>query len=259
MSPKLPNPPVSRRTMLAGALATAASSSALVASPASAAAAPGAAVPTRAGTPGLVRAVIDGQTEAQPRQLLTASLYPSLAVAFNNVGITDDANPGASTFSTSGKSFSAQALAALGYTTGAKVTNQGTTFTWPAVASGQPDNVAATGQVIAVTGTGSSVSLLGCGAYGSQGGTFTVRYTDGTTLTQTVTMDDWYTAAAATGDTAAAVTTYVNTPTGSITHTGTVWRATIPIDATRTVASLQLPASGSPPAGCLHVFAVTVS
>lgn len=215
--------------------------------------------PVANGTPGLVRMVIDAETEAQPRELVATAAYPSLAAAFDNVAITDDANPGASTFTTSQKSYSAQALAALGYTPGATVTHQNTSFTWPNVAPGQPDNVAATGQRIAISGTGTKLALLGTGTYGAQGGTFTVSCSDGTTLTHSLTLDDWYSAAPTTGDAAAVTTQYVNTPTGKVTHTANIWRADIPLSNTKSVVSLQLPASGSPPAGCLHIFAVTVS
>ncbi|GIG62877.1 hypothetical protein Lfu02_72490 [Longispora fulva] len=216
--------------------------------------------PTAGGTPGMVRAVIDSQTEAMPRQLTTSgSSYPNLAAAFNNIGTTDDANPSVGTLSTSGKSYSRQALAALGYKPGATVTHQGTTFTWPNVAAGQPDNVAATGQTIALSGSGTKIAILGTGTYGAQGGDFIVRYSDGTQSTKNLKLDDWYASTATTGDVAAAVCQYHNGPSGKVTHSATVWRADIAVTSGKTIVSLQLPNSGNPPAACLHVFALTIA
>src|SRR5262249_50896062 len=79
--------------------------------------------------------------------------YASLAVAADNTGVIDDAAPAVGAFASSGKTYSAQALAAAGVAFG-PLTYNGTTFTWP---SGSPDNVEASGQVVSVSGSGSTL------------------------------------------------------------------------------------------------------
>ena len=80
----------------------------------------------------------------------------SLAATYNNTGITDDSNPNPSPgfigFDGEGTSYSAQGLTAAGLAPGATVTAGGHTFTWPSVASAQPDNTVAEGQTITVAG-----------------------------------------------------------------------------------------------------------
>src|SRR5439155_1195151 len=67
--------------------------------------------------------------------LTVAAPYPTLAAAFNNVGITDDANTnpdglGAGIDDYQG-TFSAQALATAGVTAGGSLVRGGITFSWP--------------------------------------------------------------------------------------------------------------------------------
>jgi hypothetical protein len=72
--------------------------------------------------------------------------YASLSAAFNNVGITDDANTTAGNFDgPGGHSFSARALAVAGFRPGGAVRQDGMTFTWPNAAAGTNDNVVASG------------------------------------------------------------------------------------------------------------------
>lgn len=83
----------------------------------------------------------------------------SLAAAYTNTGITDDSAPAAGASASSGKTYSAQALAAAGLK-GGPVSYGGTSFSWPST-TGQPDNVEANGQLVAVSGSGSALSFLG--------------------------------------------------------------------------------------------------
>ena len=81
--------------------------------------------------------------------------YASLAAAYNNTGISDNSDEAAANYDGVGDSFSAQALAAgtpTALTPGGQVTIGGTTFTWPDVAAGTPDNVVAAGQTVALSG-----------------------------------------------------------------------------------------------------------
>ena len=72
----------------------------------------------------------------------------SMLANFNNIGISDDTNPGTADFDGDGFSYSSQQLAAAGYTPGATVTVNGVSYTWPNVPVATDDNVSADGQVI---------------------------------------------------------------------------------------------------------------
>jgi beta-glucosidase len=180
--------------------------------------------------------------------------YPSLAAAFDNTGITDDANPSAGAFASSGKTYSAQALAAAGLS-GGPVSYGGASFTWPATA-GQPDNVEANGQVIALTGSGSALGFLGSSASGTQGGTGTIYYADGSTQPFTVSFSDWW--APAPTDQVVATAAYINSPTGRFGHTGSVYFASVPLQPAKTVAAVALPVTGTSPNPGMHVFAMAI-
>lgn len=182
--------------------------------------------------------------------------YSSLAAAFDNKGITDDANPSAGAFASSGKTYSAQALSAAGLNRGGTVTHADTTFTWPDAAPGTPDNVEANGQVVMASGPGKSLGFLGAATNGTQGGTGTIYYTDGSTEPFTVSFSDWWTPAdtdqvVATGD-------YINAPEGRYDHKGNVYYASVPLQAGKTVQAVALPRTGTSPNPGMHVFAMTV-
>ena len=96
----------------------------------------------------------------------TGAPYSSLAAAYDNVGITDNADPAAGDFDGTGETFSAQALAAgtpTPLTAGGQATFGGTTFTWP-TAVGTPDDVIADGQTIDLSGSGTDLGFLGAGS-----------------------------------------------------------------------------------------------
>ena len=96
------------------------------------------------------------------------------------VGVSDAATYAKGNFDGSGNSFNGEALAAAGYTPGAKVTVQGAEFTWPTGAPGTPNLVKDQSAPILVSGTGSHLALLGAGASLNAKGSVTVIYTDGT-------------------------------------------------------------------------------
>jgi beta-glucosidase len=179
--------------------------------------------------------------------------YPTLAAAYDNPGVSDDANPAAGNFDGGGYSYSAQALASVGVTPGATVSHGGFTFTWPNVPAGQPDNVALGGQVIQLSGSGSSLAFLGAGAFGTQHGQVTVTYTDGTTSTGPITFSDWYANAADPGDELAVTSPHWNIPAGSTldpNHPVSLYLTTIPLTPGKTVAWVTLPANSD-----MHIFA----
>jgi hypothetical protein len=181
--------------------------------------------------------------------------YPALSAAFDNRGITDDNDPGKGGMAASGNAYSAQALAGVGISPG-PLGFAGTTFTWPE-GVGVPDNVEANGQVIDLRGSGGTLAFLGASVSGTQGGQGTVYYTDGSTGSFTLSFSDWWHPAA--GDRVVGTAPYINSPTGRLNQTGSVYYAAVPLDAGKTVQAVRLPVTGSSPGPGLHVFAAAIS
>jgi beta-galactosidase len=196
--------------------------------------------------------------------------YASLAAAFNNTGISDDSDVTAADFDGVGNSFSAQALAAAGLGPGATVTHDGITFTWPAGPSGQPDNVVAQGQTILVSGSGTTIGFLGAGSPADESGTGTVHYTDGSTSSFTITLDNYF-SPPGTGNDIIATLPYLNDSNpataggtaGKRNQTVYVFYTSAAITPGKTVQAVTLPTGGVTPAGGgrisgLHVFALGI-
>jgi beta-glucosidase len=190
--------------------------------------------------------------------------YSSLAAAYDNVGISDNSNPAAADFDGTGDSFSAQALAAgtpTPLTAGGQATFGGTTFTWPS-AVGTPDDVIADGQTIDLSRSGTDLGFLGAGAFGAATGTGTITYTDGTTQQYSIVMADWYNNAAVAGDAVATTTTSWNFSSATqVTHPVSIYFASVPLAAGKTVASVTLPtvsASVGNGINAMHIFAMAI-
>ncbi|MEV5754441.1 glycoside hydrolase family 3 C-terminal domain-containing protein [Actinoallomurus sp. NPDC052308] len=198
--------------------------------------------------------------------LLPHPPYPSFPAAYNNVAVSDDADPGAGDIDGGGASLSAQALANAtpSLTPGATFTHDGLTFTWPNAKPGTPDNVvaggAAGGQTIAISGSGHTLGLIGTGDYGSSTGTATVTYTDGTTDSHTISFADWWANAAIGGDIVTTVP-YINTAGGRENQQVSLYYAAIPLQTGKTVRYLTLPdISDGAVAGtaAMHIFTVAI-
>jgi len=194
----------------------------------------------------------------------TGAPYPSLAAAYDNVGITDNADPAPGNFDGTGESYSAQALAAgtpTPLTAGGQATVGGTTFTWP-TAVGTNDDVIADGQTIDLSGSGTDLGFLGAGAFGAASGTGTITYTDGSTQSYSLAMADWYNNAPVSGDEIADTTTSWNFSSSTQTdHPVSIYFASVPLEAGKTVASVTLPtvsASAGDEINALHVFAMAI-
>jgi len=190
--------------------------------------------------------------------------YSSLATAYDNVGITDNSDPAPGNFDGTGESFSAEALAAgtpTPLTTGGQATFGGTTFTWPS-AVGSPDDVIADGQVIDLTGTGTDLGFLGAAGFGEATGTGTITYSDGTTQQFSLAMADWYNNAAVSGDQIATTTTTWNFSSSTQTdHPVSIYFASVPLEAGKTVASVTLPtvsAGVGNGINAMHIFAMAI-
>jgi beta-glucosidase len=191
----------------------------------------------------------------------------SLAATFNNTGITDDADPDPSSsfigFDGIGTSFSAEGLAADGLTPGASVSAGGLAFTWPDVASAEPDNTMAEGQTIAISGSGSSLGFLAAANNSAESGTGTIYYTDGSTQSFTLNVGNFWYPAGQDGNpdnTQVAGVDYANYPTGSSGHEVYVFEQSVPLAAGKTVEAVTLPSLGSVVGynAALHIFAMAV-
>jgi hypothetical protein len=178
-------------------------------------------------------------------------VYSSLAAAFDNTGIGDNATD--ANFDGDGYSFNTSALAAVGLTPGATVIAGGLSFTWPNVASSQPDNVVASNQTITVTGSGSTIGFVGAGQSETQTIPVVVNYTDGTSATVDVTFANWYADQAASGGSIVATTEWNYPANGDGPHQVSLYEASASIDPTRTVASITLGTND-----LFRVFAVAV-
>ncbi|HWG11856.1 MAG TPA: beta-galactosidase [Streptosporangiaceae bacterium] len=196
----------------------------------------------------------------------------SLAATYDNAGITDDSNPNPSAdfigFDGEGTSYSAQGLAAAGLPPGATVSAGGHRFTWPSVASAQPDNTMAEGQTIAVgsgAASGGSLGVLAAANNSAESGTGTVYYTDGSTSTFTLSVGNFWYATGQNGNppdttnTQVAAVNYANYPTGSSGHTIYIFEQNIPLTAGKTVEAVTLPSLGSVAGynAALHIFALS--
>ncbi|MEU6324359.1 lectin [Streptomyces sp. NPDC047009] len=182
-----------------------------------------------------------------------------------NEGIYPDGASFSGGFDGGGWAFSQNALTAAGVTSGSTVTVDGISYIWPTIKSGQLDNLEMAGQMIPMpAGTsGASLGLLGTATNApvdgsGVSGTVTVTYTDGSTSKATVGFSDWTLNAGSSqpmaGDTTAVTTGYRNTGSGGRDGVKTyVFATKVALDASKQVASITLPVTGS--TGTDHLFA----
>ncbi len=207
-------------------------------------------------------------TDDTTRRGLTATVQQApvpaptanLANDYDNVGISLDSDQGAANFDGGGFSYSATGLANAGLTPGATVTADGVTFTWPNVTAAAPDNVLADGQIILVNGTAgqTTLGLLGSSSNGASSGTIAIFYTDGTSSTGTVSLNDWA-GGPGNGDTAVATMPYRNSASGSQSITMYIYAATVAVDPSKTVESVVLPSVNNSDSGtAMHIFALAL-
>jgi beta-galactosidase len=228
------------------------------------------------GTVTATASFIVDQGQASQSSVLTivpAAAATTLADAFNNAGISDDSDVTSADMDGAGNSYSAEALAAAGFTPGVTFTYDGVTFTWPDVASGQPDNVLAEGQVILVSGSGTRLAFVGSTTpssdAGLENGTGTVLYSDGTSSSYALTLDNYFDPPSTVGNETVVETPYVNCSNpaknngviGQRDHAAWVFYTTVPIDPGKTVQAVLLPDTGSATSDLIlgmHIFAIAV-
>jgi hypothetical protein len=188
--------------------------------------------------------------------------YASLTAAFNNPGISSDANTKAGNFDGGGTSYSNEALEAAGWTPGKSTDHDGVSFAWPATAgTGNPDNAVAGGQAVEISGTGAKLGFVGSSAFGSSSGSGTILYTDGTTQTYALALADWWSKTASQGSDIAASLPYLNNGGGQSQQPVHTYAATVNLQAGKTVQAITLPnvsqtATNSQLA--MHIFTVAI-
>jgi predicted alpha-1,2-mannosidase len=198
----------------------------------------------------------DGGTLPAVVATVSVDVSKTLDALRNNVGTAPDATPAVGGFDASGHSYSQQALAAKGIVPGGNLAVGGFTYTWPSVATGQPDNYVADGTRIDLPQRDATrIGLLGAASNGPISTTVTVTYTDGSVSTAKVTYGDWTPGGTqpSQGDRRAATLPYRLSQSGNDTATAYLFSTNIPLDAGKTAATLTIPA---PSSGRFHVFAL---
>jgi hypothetical protein len=179
-----------------------------------------------------------------------AARYGTVMSAYNDGGLATAANAGDGNFDGAGHSYNSTALAAKGLRPGAQVSVQGARFTWPSSGPGRLDNIRTQGQTVAVKGAGRVLGFLGAATLGTQRGTITIHYADGSSQSAVLSFADWRAGRAADGGTIVATVPWNQIP-GAGQHEVSVYSATVPLKAGQTVVSVTLPVNID-----LHVFAV---
>ena len=187
----------------------------------------------------------------------------SYAYPYNNIGTSDDANPGSASYDSVGYSYSAQALQVAGITPNNPVTFNNATFIWPSSPSGVANNHIAQGQILPVTPVNGAQTLafLGSATNGNTSGTATITYTDGSTQNFTLGMSDWTLgggkASTAFGNAVVASMPYRNGVSGKQNIQSFIFYAGVPLLSGKTISSVTLPSTVT--GGLLHIFAVGTS
>lgn len=190
----------------------------------------------------------------------TPTPTPTPQTTFNNVGITDDANPGAGNFDGGNVSYSLQALQNSGLITGDNAFYNGMVFTWPNAVAGTPDNYLAQGQTVPVTPIANAnvLGFLGAASGGASSGRAVIHYTDGTSQGFTLGFSDWTLGAGKSpvsfGNGKKAIMAYRNRSNGQEVVTTYVFYADVAMQAGKTVQSVTLPSTVT--GGQLHVFSI---
>lgn len=170
---------------------------------------------------------------------------------FDNSGISSDSAPSAADLDGSGRSLSAQALDAAGWSPGQRLTLHRTELKWPQTRPGKPDNAVADGQPVSVTGRGDALTFLLAGTGGDAEGTGRVVYADGTESEYSLTAPDWDEGPLSTK---AVDLAYSNSPDGPGSSKVRLYARTVPVDPDRDIAHVELPSVAG--AARMHVFSL---
>lgn len=163
----------------------------------------------------------------------------NLTSAFNTVGISADSNPAAGNIDSGGYSYSGDLL-------GSTLTTGGVTYTLGT--AGASNAIKTQGQTIALpAGKDSSLRFLGTGVNGTQTGSFTVTYTDGTTTQVAQTFSDWHVPTGAANEATAALFATRNGTRGRDGYytNFSLYTYSIALDPSKTIRSVTLPTNGN--------------
>ena len=214
------------------------------------------------GTPAMATVVTGSGAMSDTAALeITPTANPS--DYYDSTGTSPDTDQACANFDGVGFSYSANALAADGFTPGATVTADGLTFKWTSGQPCSPDNILAAGQTMLLSGPAGSntLGLLENSTDGGTTGTITINYTDGTSSTATITSSDWANGPSTT-ETAAATMPYRNSIGGSSQQlTVYVYATTVPVDPSKTVESITFPSVSNTTNGgttAMHIWAVSL-
>ena len=168
--------------------------------------------------------------------------------AFNNTGVSTDANPAGANLDGGGYSYSATALTNANISGGTAIPVDGIAYPWPTEAAATADNYQAAGQILPVVPVANATVLgfLGAAHGGASSGTVTITFTDGSTQTSTLGLSDWTLSAGAQtlpsfNNLMATTMTHRNTSTTQQTMNVYLFAAEIALPANKTVQSVTLP------------------
>ncbi|MCU7820558.1 GDSL-type esterase/lipase family protein [Kitasatospora sp. DSM 101779] len=181
-----------------------------------------------------------------------------LAGLFDNTAVTADGAPATGDLDGRGGSLAEADLTAAGWSRGARITVNGTTYTRAEVPPGWPDNVLAAGQSVAIGGRGTALGFLATATGGPATGSGTVHYSDGSSSSYELTVGDW---AAGSAAVAALTLPHRHTPSGTVPAEARLYAVAVPIDRGRTVSAVTLPrlrGDRYDRAPTLHVFDLAV-
>ncbi len=208
--------------------------------------------------------VVSGTGNASDSAVLQITPTANPADYYDNSGISNDNSlTGCANLDGDGYSYSEQALAANGLSPGAAVTSNGLTYTWPNEPACTNDNIVATGQTMLIANPpagATTLGFLGVSTNGGSSGQVVVHYTDGTSSSETLSFNDWA-AGPGGGDTAVATMPYRNwLYSGPYGPTVYLYSTTVPLDPTKTVASITFPDIGPIGNGAtsMHIFAIAL-
>lgn len=177
---------------------------------------------------------------------LVSSQQADLSAYYNEDGWGSDSNPSNNSFGgDTGYGYSANVL-------NRNPTYSGIQYTLGTAADGQNNQIKGTGQTLQLPPNQySAIKLLGASTHGNKTGTFIMNYSDGSTSSMNVSMQDW-----ALPDTTAnqmQLMSYAHISGGTGTGTFYVFGYTLSPTAEKTVTSLTTPGNAD-----IHVYAISL-
>jgi predicted alpha-1,2-mannosidase len=187
--------------------------------------------------------------------------FSSPAAAYNQRGVSTDGVASLVNFDGVGFSYSSGQMTSAGVgATSFSYTKVTPNVTFPMAVGSTLDNFIVSGQTLTFTTTqkGGSLAWLGASVEGSSSGSGTITYSDGTTAAFTLGLTDWTiggnpTGTPSYGNQIAVPMTARNAGTTQQAVSTFLFYASTPLDATRTIASVTMPAQSSG-GGQMHVF-----